>query len=59
HIRYYYVFNAKYHIQYDFMCVVLLSYPLRVSLRADPKRCFHGKKMAPVTEPLFQTDQPS
>lgn len=29
--------NNKYHIQYDFVLLVLLSYPIRVSRRADPK----------------------
>ncbi|SSH71430.1 Uncharacterised protein [Klebsiella pneumoniae] len=29
--------NDKYHIQYDFMCLVRLSYQWQVSRRADPK----------------------
>lgn len=29
--------NNKYHIQYDFVLLVLLSYPIRVSRRVDPK----------------------
>ena len=29
--------NDKYHIQYDFMCLVRLSYQWQVSRRADPE----------------------
>ena len=36
--------NDKYHIQYDFMRVIQLSYPLPVSRRADPEIVFHEKK---------------
>lgn len=39
--------NDEYHIQYDFMHLVLLSYPLRVSRRADPKRCCSGSPCHP------------
>lgn len=38
HIRYDVLINNKYHTWYDFMRVVYLSYPLRVSFRADPKK---------------------
>ena len=36
HIRYYFIVNDKYHIQYDFIRVIQLSYRLPVSRRADP-----------------------
>ena len=34
--------NDKYHIQYDFMCLVRLSYQWQVSRRADPKIVLTG-----------------
>lgn len=36
HIRYDNVIYEKYHIKYDFMCLVRLSYQWQVSRRADP-----------------------
>lgn len=37
HIRYYIVIYDKYHIKYDFMFLVRLSYQWQVSRRADPE----------------------
>lgn len=34
--------NDKYHIQYDFMCLVRLSYQWQASRRADPKIVLTG-----------------
>lgn len=42
HIRYDVMNYDEYHIQYDFMMFVRLSYPLRVFRLADPKRCCPG-----------------
>lgn len=39
--------NDKYHIQYDFMCLVRLSYQWQVSRRADPKIVCSGSASAP------------
>lgn len=47
HIRYNVTNNDEYHTRYDFMRVVYLSYPLRVSRRADPKRCCSGSPRTP------------
>lgn len=43
----------EYHIQYDFMMLLRLSYLLHVFRRADPKRCLLGNT---VPEPSGRPD---
>ena len=47
--------NDKYHIQYDFMYLARLSYPLRVSRRADPVSGCSGSAFRPPARSGLKT----